>query len=293
MPDPAVHLIVFSKDRPLQLHGMLTSVFRHWQGGFRVSVLLKAEPRYDRAYRDVDAEFPDVEFRYEGDFCANLLAAVRSGQEPYTCFGTDDAVYTLPVRIEDVDTALRVWTYAFPHTGFSLRLGRNITHDMFGREMSQPHFLYTAVPPFNECDEGSSDGGLVWQWTHERGDWGYPWEVIGTVYETDTAIHQVIEIARAGEATSPSQLEYHGARRWAPDGHRLGTMRSYSRSRLVVPTVNLVQREFGNGIVGPAGLEPEFLLDCWNRGLRLDVDRFRGMAPPSWRVPDLFLRRAG
>jgi hypothetical protein len=48
---------------------------------------------------------------------------------------------------------------------------------------------------------------------------------------------------------------------------------------------------FGNGTVGP-GVSPEFLLECWNHGLRLDVERYRGMAPPSWRIGDLYLKGA-
>jgi hypothetical protein len=56
-------------------------------------------------------------------------------------------------------------------------------------------------------------------------------------------------------------------------------------------TVNRVQGEFGNGIVGAAPLSPEFLLDCWLHGLRLDTPRLRGIAPPSWRVGDFPLRR--
>jgi hypothetical protein len=59
----------------------------------------------------------------------------------------------------------------------------------------------------------------------------------------------------------------------------------------VVPTVNLVQSVFGNGIVGAAGLDPAFLLDCWNRRLRMDVERYRGLPSGSWRVGDFHLLR--
>jgi len=60
----------------------------------------------------------------------------------------------------------------------------------------------------------------------------------------------------------------------------------------VVPTVNLVQSEFPNGICGTIPLDAGYLLDCWNHGMRLDVDRYEGMTPPSWRIPDFYLRRA-
>jgi hypothetical protein len=300
MAEPAVHLIVFSKDRPLQLHGYLTSVLQHWEGEYRVDVLVRAEPPYEEAYRQVQGEFSGAGWCWQTDFAQNLLGLLEAGREayPYTCFGCDDVVFTGPVRVEEIGRALFPSVFGGVPVAFSLRLGRHITHDMFGREMPQPGFKKPEI----QDEHWSADGlhrsvtGLRWHSHSARGDWGYPWEVLGTVYPAAAVLEQVVALADAGQATSPSQLEYHGDRRWAQTGwhHHVHPrpMCAYARSRLVVPTVNLVQSEFGNGIVGPAGLDPEFLLDCWDRGLRLDTQRYQGMAPPSWRVGDFYLRRA-
>ena len=291
MPDPQVHLIVFSKDRPLQLHGMLTSVFRHWRGDLRVRVLVRETTLCAQAYYDLQREFGgQAEFGFEDDFGANLAAWVRAVDAPYVCFGCDDVVYTLPVDLAVVDSAFR----AHPDLlGHSLRLGKNTEADMFGRPLPQPAFLPTGVPRFDEYGGEVVGAGLLWDAADGAGDWGYPWEVLGTVYPTDYVRATVAALVRDGQVQNPSTLEDAGWRRWREHAGERHLMRSYARSRLVVPTVNLVQSVFGNGIVGPAGMDPEFLLDCWNRGLRLDVDRYRGMTPPSWRVGDFFLRRAG
>jgi hypothetical protein len=305
MPDPQVHLIVFSKDRPLQLHGMLTSVFRHWQGAIRVDVLINAHPDYTKAYVEVYKELMaslgdrterltfeiEAAFDPERVFPASVLRILEQGDAPYVCFGCDDVVYTGPVDVPAIDRAFR----DEPHLlGVSLRLGKNIDTDMFGRSMPQPAFAQPAPPAFEEYAWANA-AGLRAQWrpAEATGDWGYPWEVLGTVYPTDYVRDTVAALVRSGQVQNPSTLEDAGWRRWAEHAGSRYLLQSFGRSRLVVPTVNVVQSVFGNGIVGPGGMDPAFLLDCWNRGLRLDVDRFRGMAPPSWRISDLYLRRAG
>jgi hypothetical protein len=268
---------------------MLTSVFRHWRGDLDVAVLAHGEALYDAAYEAVEAEFADrVRFWQEVDFATDLLELIEDA--PYVCFGCDDVVYTLPVDMAEVDAAFR----AHPDLlGYSLRLGKNTEADMFGRPLPQPVFFPTAAPRFDEYGGDVVNDGLLWDARNGAGDWGYPWEVLGTVYPTDYVRATVRALVRDGQVQNPSTLEDAGWRRWMEHAGDRYVMRSYARSRLVVPTVNLVQSVFGNGIVGPAGMDPVFLLDCWNRGLRLDVDRYRGMTPPSWRVGDFFLRRDG
>jgi len=287
---PLVHLVVFSKDRPLQLHGMLTSVFRHWLGAFAVSVLVRNGPEYESAYGEVVAEFEDrVFFEGEADFADDLDLLVGKEDAPLLAFGCDDVVYTLPVDVRVVAAAFR----ADPGLlGVSLRLGRHTRADMFGRELAQPAF---ALPPggvrtFEEYTPDLGAPDLAWDAAGAQGDWGYPWEVLGTVYPTE---YVLATVAALRGVRNPSTLEDAGWRAWGKHAGGRSRMQAFAQARLVVPTVNLVQTEFGNGIVGPGGLDPAFLLDCWTRGLRLDVERYRGLAPPSWRVGDLFLRRAG
>jgi hypothetical protein len=289
--DPFVHFIVFSKDRPLQLHGMLTSVFRHWRGDFTVDVLYRGEPAYERAYSEVAREFAGrVLFWGEQDFASDLKDILDYADDghPYTCFGCDDVVYTLPVEVEDFDRAFSTEPRLL---GLSLRLGKHTELDMFGRPMPQPAFSLPTLC-FEEYAWEGIEHRLQWGATAGAGDWGYPWEVLGTVYPTDYVRATVRALVNDGQVQNPSTLEDAGWRRWREHAGERHLMQSFASSRLVVPTVNLVQSVFGNGIVGPAGLDPSFLLDCWNRGLRLDVDRYRGATPPSWRVGDFFLRRA-
>lgn len=188
-------------------------------------------------------------------------------------FGCDDVVFVAPVNLRLVSDGLK----RLGLIGVSLRLGLNVKRDMFGVSLPQPQFLSRTDWP-------------VWDVTHPHslGDWAYPWEVLGTVYPTA----YVQAMLGAFEFSNPNQLEERGSRHWSEHtDNRL--MAAWPTSRIVVPTVNIVQTEFpGNGIRGPRALEPAFLLECWNSGLRLDPSRLQGLEPESWRVPDFYLRRA-
>jgi hypothetical protein len=257
---PKLQVIVFSKNRPLQLHGYLSSLFLHCREDVAVKVLARTEPVwFQDAYAQVEHDFPNVEWRHETDFRADLDDLI--GETPYTMFGCDDVAFTREWAIE----------WAFDRgdcLGLSLRLGQHITRDMFGNPMPPP-----SLWPY-------------WSVEGAGGDWGYPWEVLGTVYRTDFVRRMVQRV----QANSPSQLEERGSRCWAQETP-LRTFAAWPESRIVVPTVNLVQSEFPNGICGTVPLDVGFLLECWNHNLRLDVARYAGMTPSSWRVPDFFMVR--
>jgi hypothetical protein len=280
---------VFSKDRPLQLDGYLRSLYLHWRGRVRVDCLVNVWPPYIAAYEGVYAGTNDsTRWTPETDFAVDLLAILERDDAPFVCFGCDDVVFTGPVLVEEVEDAFS----AHPDLlGYSLRLGRNVEVDMFGRPMPQPRFLPSAGPAFDEYGGAGGAEPLRWDVTEGAGDWGYPWEVLGTVYPREFVLRLVRLLVADGQVRNPSTLEDAGWRRW-PEATERRLLCAHPRSRLVVPTVNVVQSVFGNGIVGAAGLDPAFLLDCWDRGLRLDVGAFRGMAPASWRISDFHLKRA-
>ncbi len=259
----SLQVIAFSKDRPLQLHGYLTSFFKHCQEPeTTVKVLVNTGPIwFEEAYAQLQAEFPQVEWCREHDFRTDLDRLV--GDPDYTMFGVDDVVFT---REWDVGDA-----FAHPDLlGLSLRLGKHTTRNMFGQPLAQPEF--------DDC---------WWRIDGSQGDWGYPWEVAATVYQTEFAQRMVARV----QANSPSQLEERGARCWDRETPKR-TMAMWQQSRMVVPTVNIVQQEFPNGICGEVPLDTGYLLECWNHGMRLDVDRYTDMTPASWRIGEFFLRRA-
>lgn len=266
-----IQIICFSKNRPLQLHGYLESLFRAFDEPerLRVKVLVKADPEYATAYRQVAATFGQVEIAHQIDFTRDLLGLLQDC--PTTCFGCDDVVFVRPVRVQTILDALGDEIF-----GFSLRLGHNVTRSMFSGPMSPPPHLAAAGDQ------------LTWDLdrSHAHGDWGYAWELNGTVYPTDVVRRVVSEVG----ASTPNQLEAAGGGRWSSKTQRR-LMRSLTSSCLVVPTVNVVQRDFANPICGRHPLTPELLLACYEAGLRLDVEHFAERTYDCIHVSDFFLRR--
>jgi hypothetical protein len=192
-------------------------------------------------------------------------------EHEHTCFGCDDVVFTRSLEVRTILGAFDDEVFAF-----SLRLGLNVSRSMFAGAMSPPTSLERR--------------GELLRWdlhrSHAFADWGYSFELNGTVYPTEI-VRQVVDELRP---TTPNLLEANGGGRWSCKTAR-HLMCAWPESRLVVPTVNVVQADFPNPICGRLSLEPRFLLDCWRRGLRLDVERFRGRRYDCIHVGDFFLRR--
>lgn len=265
-----LQFICFSRYRPLQLHGYLTSLFKHCPEEVAVSVLYKSDPGYVEAYHEIRGIFPYVHFLEETDFKSDLQTLVDRSAAEFLSFGCDDVVFVAPLLVREIE---RAFGKIIGLLGLSLRLGEHITEDMYGRSLPSPELWLT-------------DKWLRWDMTTAIGDWAYPWEVLGTIYKIDF----VREMIKAIQPGSPSQLEERGTHIWSSHttDQRLA---AWVEARIVVPTVNMIQREFsGNGIRGSHELTPGFLLSCWQNGLRMDIDRYIKMTPPSWRIGDFYLK---
>lgn len=270
-----IQFIVFSRKRPLQLYGYLESIFRNISEQIEVSVLLKVDESYGVAYAEIQERFPNVHFRHETDFTADIHALVDRSAGEYISFGCDDVIFTGSIIPDNVNNLFE----RIDILGLSLRLGRNVNFGMFGNPMPKPVFESSNNPRF-----------LIWNVEHSSsvGDWAYPWEVLGTIYPrpfVEAMLNQM-------QPRNPSQLEDMGTRLWATTT-KLRLMACYPTLRIVVPTVNCIQTEFsGNGFLGQTPLSPEYLLDSWHHGMRMETIAFAARDHDSWRIPHFYLRRA-
>jgi hypothetical protein len=272
-----IRIVCFSRNRPLQLHGYLASLARCLEQPELVSihVLVRADPEYRAAYAEVAAEFPDAALIDQRRFADDLLALL--GPQGLVCFGCDDVVFVRPF-------SARALVAAFQDDrlfALSLRLGRNVTRSMF----SGP----TCAPPMLPALQADGQSLLLWDLhtAHAFGDWGYSFELDGTVYPTEI-VRRIVEEVRPA---SPNLFEAAAGGRWSSKTRR-HLMGAWPSARLVVPTVNVVQGDFANPILGRRPLAPRFLLECWQSGLRMDVEAFARQEHDCIHVPDFHLRRA-
>lgn len=95
--------IVFTKNRPLQLHAYIESLYRYLPSELiQTYVVYKAElfgEEYDRLFR----QFPDCIVVRERDFHGDFLRVLDDAQTKYILFGIDDVVYFDSVDFDVID----------------------------------------------------------------------------------------------------------------------------------------------------------------------------------------------
>lgn len=265
-----LNLICFSKNRPLQLDGYLRSA--DWSMSLKdsklidASVLYKCDPEYDIAYEQLKKKFDWINWLKQTNFHENLLSLFTDSKQ--IVFGCDDVVF-----VEKIDIAYVLRIMNQPNQfAFSFRLGRGLSRSMFGGKYSEP--------PWTE-----NEGLLTWDLhaSHAFGDYGYSWELDGTVYPSDIA-RQVVEELKS---SSPNVLEATGGGKWSSKTKR-SLISCFPKRALMVPTVNVVQNNFSNPVIGKE-ISPRFLLDAWNCGMRLDIDRYRAISNDCIHVEDFYL----
>jgi glycosyltransferase involved in cell wall biosynthesis len=263
----AINFIAFSKNRPLQLDGYLRSFNYAFDGNnVELSVIYTCDVEYENAYSQVISLYPNVKFIKETNFNENLISAFNDSE--FTCFGCDDVIYRRKIDYQKVLETMR----SERSFAFSFRLGKGVKRSMFSGPMVQPAF---------------ADDGHVLSWdlhkSHANGDFGYAWELDGTVYPTKIARLIVEEL----KAPSPNILEANGGGRWSSKTKK-SIMSCFYEAALVVPTVNVVQVNFHNSTVGKP-ISTKFLLDAWNNGMRLDIDRYQNVEFDCVHVSDFYL----
>ena len=157
-------VLVFSKNRPMQLHAYLESLFIRWDYAdscySNISVLYHNDPPYD--YEQVISAFPNVNWIPETNFNGQLRELIQNCSDEFIMFGCDDVIFVRPFSLNLAELILRENQSIF---GFSLRLGQNIQG--FPEDIVEDNFFYH------------------WDWkAFELDDFHYPWELDCTVYRT-------------------------------------------------------------------------------------------------------------
>jgi hypothetical protein len=258
---PRAEGIVFSKDRPLQLHALLASYAELVRDPPPLHVLYRASSDdYAGAYDEVLRASPTPlgEIVREQSFRPDLLALLDHVAASRIFFLVDDIVF---VREVDLAPLLRLDPARFVP---SLRLGRHLSRS-YTQGTEQP------LPPFQ--------GGLVedpnllcWYWKDGTFDWNYPLSVDGHLFSTGEM--RVLSGAIHFSAPNSFEAALQQHRRLFLD--RLGVC--HRESRIVNVPCNRVQGEFANR---SGSIEAATLLEVWRSGRRLDHRRLYNVVNES------------
>jgi glycosyltransferase involved in cell wall biosynthesis len=184
-----IQVIVFSKDRPLQLDLTLRSFLRHSLDapGIAVRVLYKASSsRLRSLYKELKREHANVQFINEGSFRSDLLLLLKLYEQ--VLFVVDDTIFIRDFSLPECVKNLRKMTDAI---GVSLRLGRNSTHCY---PLNSPQI----VPDLHRISESL----FSFQWLDAEHDFAYPLEVSSSLYR----VADLMPILLASSFCSPNTL---------------------------------------------------------------------------------------
>lgn len=269
MNDCSCTVIVFSKDRALQLHALLTSYYDQVHPAQSVQVLYTTSGHTEQqSYDSVIEYFPHIRFVKQSDFHSDLIELLSVSQSGAVMFLVDDMLFINPV---DLSVLCR---QDLSETVPSLRLGQSLSYNFPYQWPQRPPTLYAA-----------GGGKFTFQWQQGELDWHYPLSLDGHVYSRT----EILSLARRIHFYSPNTFEY-ALQRFAPF---FMTRRGlcYAQPRTVNLPWNRVQNEFENEC-GDVGTNE--LLARWNNGEQLDTRRYYGCNVSSAHqdMPPVFMPRA-
>jgi hypothetical protein len=285
-----MQLVLFSKDRPLQLHATLASFRLHCAEARSTSIAVlycASSPEFARGYQQLQQEFGDLhglawveEFAFKQDLLSllrdsppapsrygrllsPLLSREGGPRHRYLFFLVDDTLFLRPFSLSRIAAALDEHPAAL---AFSLRLGRNTT-TCYSKSCGQ------RLPDFRPA----GDRQLVFRWVGEEGDFGYPLEVSSSVYRTADVIGLLSLLPYA----NPNRLEQRLAAVRMLFALRRKDLLCFDRSVAFCAPLNKVQSVLSNRSGEVDGYSSQSLHRLFEQGIRVDVDALSGFEPHS------------
>lgn len=205
----SISLIIFSKNRPLQLDLCLSSL-ANFRADLSATVIYSCDNEYSDAYKTVKHEH-----RYNADFWEqgsslfkDVYSRLVSHREDYMCFLTDDCIVyqETPELSEGVLKEL----FSFELLScFSLRLGENTNkRDLAGTVMDDPLRYAEGLQIFR-----NNRGMICYDRTQHLhgGYWNYPLSVDGHIYRCSDMVEWMDELCHIEKIKdwkqTPNELE--------------------------------------------------------------------------------------
>lgn len=279
VPESSTHpaeCIVFSKDRALQLHALLSSYLEKVASPVPVYILYHTTtPSHQKSYDEVVETFSknNISFKkqgYDNSFRSDLISLLQLVHAKKIFFLVDDVLFIEDFDIEDF---VKFDTDKFVPT---LRMGRNLNKCYTLQKNQQ---LPELIP-----DIINDDDKITWQWDHGVYDWSYPLSLDGHFFSAQEIKTMIPLIDFSAPNTLEDQLQYF--RRFFL--FRKGV--AYNKSRIVNIPCNKVQNEIRN-IHG--NRHQDLLLEQWQNGYQMDYRQLYGFNNTSahQEISFRFIRR--
>lgn len=256
--------IVFSKDRALQLHALISSYLEKVASPVPIHILYQTStPSHRKAYEEVVEIFPNnnISFKKQDDdnsFRSNLISLLQSVHSEKIFFLVDDVLFIEDFDIQDF---AKFDTDKFVPT---LRMGLNLKK-CYTIQKEQP--LPELIP-----DIIKDKDKITWEWNQGVCDWFYPISLDGHFFSTQ----EIATMIQLTEFSAPNTLEDQLQKFRRFFLFRKGI--AYKKSRIVNIPCNKVQIENKN-LYGD--LHQDFLLEQWQKGYQMDFRSLYGFINES------------
>jgi hypothetical protein len=268
--------IVFSKDRALQLHALISSYLEKVASPVPIHILYHTStPSHQKAYEEVVEIFPNNNISFtkqdsDNSFRNNLISLLKSVHSEKIFFLVDDVLFIEDFDIKDF---VKFDTDKFVPT---LRMGLNLKK-CYTVQKDQPL-------PELISDIVKDKDKITWQWDQGVYDWSYPLSLDGHFFSTQE-IATMIELTKF---SAPNTLEDQLQKFRRFFMFRKGI--AYKKARIVNIPCNKVQIENKN-LCGD--LHQDFLLEQWQQGYQMDFRGLYGFINESahQEIPFRFIKR--
>jgi hypothetical protein len=173
-----MNIIVFSKDRPMQLELFIRSFNKYVKDFDKYTVRILytySNDEYKKGYdKLISNDYYNIIFIKENNF-KNDLINLFNPYEKHSVFFVDDIVFKNP--IDFYDNQMEIFENDKNIVCRSLRLNSNLTYCYaMGCNISRPNFLENNI----------------FYWNGQQGDYGYPMSVDGHIFRTNEILPYVL-----------------------------------------------------------------------------------------------------
>lgn len=281
--------IVFTKNRPMQLHGYLEGLRRFFSAELIQTVILYKPELFDTEYEYCFSQFPDCQVAREADFHSDMLSVIEAANTDYLLFGVDDVVYFDGVDFDVIDETFQ--SFGSDLFGFSLRLDkRQMPEDIEADNLIEHQAANQAV--------------YTVDWTKGRTkNTGYPFEVGGTIYRAQDIKRIIAGTMRGGDFMhtrfapssaltkliggvysrrkflkklgyffNPNTFESWNCRYVQNNSEEYGNLLAFQKICSSAIAVNMVNTSTNNEWVGADEFTVETLNKKYQKGIRIDIE---------------------
>ena len=263
-----ISAIVFTKDRPIQLHALLESYFYYTTNCAPVTIIYScSDSNYQKAYDELATIWKNVVFIRESSFYDTMKSVLNLIDKEKVFFLVDDIIFTRHYNLSDLAS---VNCRKFVP---SLRLGKNISYSYVrNRDITIPDFT-----AYNELL-------ISWEWSVKNSYWSYPLSLDGHIF----LLHELKVMIGLIHFNAPNSLEENLQIFNPVYFRRRGT--SFPHSVLVNAPWNMVQTEITNK---NENINTGYLLTQWQQGKRIQFESYHNLTNKSCHeaLPIVFTER--